>query len=1053
MSEGLKIATLGGLKILVADEPVTGRASRKTEALLVYLACNQRAYVREVLADLLWDNRSQRQALANLRVALTSLRKHFGAYVTISRETVCMSPGADVSLDVAKLEAGLQPWVEAGGLVTPPLATGVVETLGLYRGEFLEGFYLREASGFEAWLVRERERLHHKALDALASLVDYELHTGAYPSGAAHARRLLELDPLMESAQRQLMLLLNYSGQRGAALEGYERFRKLLAEELSVEPEMGTQALYAQIQAGELGRPVLRETIAPVHNLPSELTSFIGRQCEMAEIERLLTGDHGTQSQPNRLVTLIGAGGCGKTRLSIRTASGVLEAYAHGAWLVELASLNDPTLVPQAALRALSLRVADERSALEVLVDHLRAKHLLLVVDNCEHLIGACAEFIESLLRSCPRLSVLATSREVLGVPGETVFNVPPLSTPDMDQPLNVEQAYHYEAVQLFVERAADSLPGFVMRDENAATIARICRRLDGIPLAIELAAARVNVLSLAGIAARLDDRFGLLTRGSRTALPRHQTLRATIDWSYDLLAEKERVLLRRLSIFAGDWSLDATETICKGEDIAEFEILELLSGLVNKSMVVATGAPDGDIRYSMLETIRQYGCEKLQEAGEQDWVSQRHLDYYLRFAETSDRELRGPTSLEWTRRLERDYDNLRAALMWSLGTSQAVEQGVQLANSLHWCWDRLGYWHEARFWLERTLVQSQALGRTADRAKALCSHGVLSYTILGDWTKGQILLEESLDICRELGSACRMEYAYTLVWLGFLLGSRGDRKTGLEYLQEARDIFQDVGDQWGQAWALNLMSGLVLDAGDRETACKLCEEGAALFRETGDRWGLAILLQGLGDVSLLQGDYSAASKYLQESLEILRDFGSVGWAAHTLNDLGEVARCLNEYDRAQEFYLESLSIYQQYGFGSAYLAQVAKNLAYVALYQGDKIQAVSRFKEALKLSQELESKYLSILCLAGFAAVAADRGKAEVAICLYGTVAFQIEGLQAARKLVLPMIDPADRLEFERYQATCRARLDEDATALAWEEGRKMDLDQAIELALQKAG
>ena len=344
-----------------------------------------------------------------------------------------------------------------------------------------------------------------------------------------------------------------------------------------------------------------------------------------------------------RLVTIVGAGGCGKTRLSLQAASGLLEAFPDGVWLVELAPLSDPALVAQVTARTLGLSEQGERSPQEILVDFIRPKRLLLVLDNCEHLIDACAQLVEALLRACPDLHVLATSREALGVPGETVFYVPSLSTPGADEALAEEKLRQYEAVRLFQERAVACLEGFQITDDNAAAIAQICRRLDGIPLAIELAAARVRLLSVEQIAARLDDCFHLLTGGSRTVLPRHQTLRAAIDWGYALLSEQERLLLRRLSVFSGSWTLEAAEAVCQGNGLAEAEILDLLAGLASKSMLVVLQAPGGARRYTQLETIRQYGHEKLQQAGEESWCRQQHLDYFLRFAETGDRKLRGP--------------------------------------------------------------------------------------------------------------------------------------------------------------------------------------------------------------------------------------------------------------------------------------------------------------------------------------------------------------------------------------------------------------------------
>ncbi len=458
--------------------------------------------------------------------------------------------------------------------------------------------------------------------------------------------------------------------------------------------------------------PPLKSPGVSAKNLPIQLTSFIGREQEIEEVKRRVSAE--------RLVTIVGAGGCGKTRLSLQAASGLLEAFPDGVWLVELAPLSDPALVAQVTARTLGLSEQGERSPLEILVDFIRPKRLLLVLDNCEHLIEACAQLVEALLRACPDLCVLATSREALGVPGETVFYVPSLSIPGAEEALAGEKLRQYEAVRLFQERAAACLEGFQITDDNAATIAQICRRLDGIPLAIELAAARVRLLSVEQIAARLDDCFHLLTGGSRTVLPRHQTLRAAIDWGYALLSEQERVLLRRLSVFSGSWTLEAAEAVCQGNGLAEAEILDLLAGLASKSMVVVLQAPGGARRYTQLETIRQYGHEKLQQAGEESGCLQQHLDYFLRFAETGDRKLRGPESLEWLHRMEEEYANLRAALEWCFGAGQAGEAGVRLTNALVEFWNGSSYYHEWLIWLEKALEQSRSMMGTPARAKIL---------------------------------------------------------------------------------------------------------------------------------------------------------------------------------------------------------------------------------------------------------------------------------------------------------------------------------------------
>ena len=434
----------------------------------------------------------------------------------------------------------------------------------------------------------------------------------------------------------------------------------------------------AIIRAAELG---LLETFSPPastpqrhpspkHNLPSQLTSFIGREKEIAEIRRLLSPLSRAEEAGEglgvraRLLTLTGAGGSGKTRLALQAAAQLLDAFPDGVWFIELAPLSDPALVPQSLLSTLGLIEQAGRSALAILTDFLQPKRALLVLDNCEHLIQACAQLAETLLRTCPTLYILATSREALGIAGETPYLVPTLTTPDPTH-ANLDTLPQYEAVRLFVERAQTAWPGFALTNDNTPAVAQVCHQLDGIPLAIELAAARVKALRVEQIAARLTerDRFRLLISGTRTALSRHQTLQALIDWSHDLLSEPERALLRRLAVFAGGWTLEAAEAVCVGDGIEADKVLHLMTQLVNKSLILAEREQGKEARYHILETIRQYASERLLKAGEGEQLRSRHLDFFLRWAERVEPDVRGPQQLKWLDQFEIENDNLRAAL------------------------------------------------------------------------------------------------------------------------------------------------------------------------------------------------------------------------------------------------------------------------------------------------------------------------------------------------------------------------------------------------------
>jgi predicted ATPase len=515
----------------------------------------------------------------------------------------------------------------------------------------------------------------------------------------------------------------------------------------------------------------------PPNNLPLELSSFVGRGWETAEVEELLLG--------NRLLTLTGAGGSGKTRLALAVAHGVLDGYADGAWLVELAPLSDPDLVAQAVASVLGVRETPGTPLVDSLRAHLGSRQALLVLDNCEHLVGACADLASNLLRSCPGLRILATSRETLGVPGEAIFAVPPLSLPDPRRLPAPGGLPEYEAVRLFVERARAVKADFSLDEGNALAVAQICYRLDGIPLAIELAAARVRVLSAGRISSRLDDSFSLLASGGRTAMARHGTLRATMDWSYELLSVEERGLLERLSVFAGGFTLEAVEFVGAGDDTAESDVLELMTSLVDKSLVQVE-EHEGDFRYRLLETVRQYGRERLGESREEAGIAERHADFFVGLAERAAPELKGHAQVAWLEHLEREHDNLRAAMRWLLERGE-VETAVQLAWALRLFWYVRGRQREGYRYTAETLQLDGDLPASV-RAKALCAAGLMSYGLEGH-ERTRRLWEESAALFRQAEDEFGL--AVSLAGMGLMILQQGDTERASALFEEALVLYR----------------------------------------------------------------------------------------------------------------------------------------------------------------------------------------------------------------------------------------------------------------------
>ena len=731
--------------------------------------------------------------------------------------------------------------------------------------------------------------------------------------------------------------------------------------------------------------PPLKSLDTLPNNLPRQLTSFVGREREIAEVKRLVSNTY--------LLTLTGAGGAGKTRLALQVAADLVEMFPDGVWLVELTPLSDPSLVTQTVAFALGVR-EEHRPLITTLTDSLRPKSLLLLLDNCEHLLLACAQLTETLLRACPHLRVLATSQEGLGVAGELTYRVPSLSLPDLRQLPPLEQLTQFEAIRLFVERAAVSRSGFALTGSNAPVVAQICYRLDGIPLAIELAAARMKVLSVEEIAARLDDRFRLLTAGSRTAPPRHQTLRAALDWSYDLLPEKERTLLRRLSVFAGGWTLEAAEAICAGEGADAYEVLDLLTHLVDKSLAVVIEDQRMKTRYRLLDTVRQYSRERLLEAAEEASTRRLHRGWYVQLAEEAEPELQGPEQTVWLDRLEVEHDNMRAALEFSGSQDDSEQAELRLAGALWRFWEVRGFWTEGREWLEAALSRYSDIVTSA-RVKALNGAAYLAF-FQGDYGRAQTLGEESLALSRKLGDKRGTASCLNILGLEACRLEKYDRAAALGV--ESLTLSQEVGDKWGVADALLVVGLVARGQGDSAQAAALLEESLTKFRELGHKWGEAITLNNLGLVAREQGDYPRATALLEETLTKFRELGD-NWG----------------------------------------IAFAEASLGIVAWYRRDYERAAALYKESLTLRSELGDKRGTATCLVGLAGVAGALGQAERAAVLFGAA----EALREAIGLPLP---PFIRDDYERYVAAARGMLDGAAFAAAWARGRAMTLEQAID-------
>jgi predicted ATPase len=627
--------------------------------------------------------------------------------------------------------------------------------------------------------------------------------------------------------------------------------------------------------------------VTPRHHLRQQLTSFIGREKEIAEIKTLLGR--------TRLLTLTGSGGCGKTRLALQVAAGLLDSYPDGIWLVELASVADPGLVPQTVASIIGVNEEPGKSLTQRVTEHLASRHLLLVLDNTEHLLAACAQLDDALLRQCPQVILLVTSREKLGMAGESTYRVPGMTLPDPERNATAANLAQYESVLLFTERARLDLPHFAVTNNNAPALASVCYRLDGIPLAIELAAARARSMSVEGMSQRLDQCFRLLTGGSRMAPRRQQTLRALIDWSYDLLSDAEKTLLWRVSIFSGGWTLEAVEQVCVGEGIADWEVLDLLTSLADKNLLLAEER-EGATRYRLLETVRQYARERVQEPGEEARWHGRHLTYFLALAEEAEPLLIGADQRAWLDRLETENDNLRAAMAWAAASGGDAVAGLRLAGALWRFWYFRGYLSEGRGWLSRLLAAAPRGQAAAARAKALIWAGTLA-TYQGDYPAARALCEEGLALQRELGD--RLGIANALSNLGGLATLQGDYPVGRALLEESLAIRRQLGDQWGISTSLGLLGSAALDQGDYPLARALHEESLTIKRELRHRYGMALELHYLGAVTQEQSESRSARSLFEESLAIRRELGDRLGIAESLEGLASGVSAMGRPDRA----------------------------------------------------------------------------------------------------------------------------------------------------------
>jgi predicted ATPase/DNA-binding SARP family transcriptional activator len=917
---------------------------RKAMALLVYLVTEaDHPHTRESLFGLLWPEHSTAAAQNNLRVTCSQLQKYLEKaqeddqpYLISNRLDLQFNPLSKYELDVTlfrNLIEACRTHAHPGQPEDcPECAARLAQAVKLVRGPFLDGFFVPDCPAFDEWLFFQRERLHLQITAALEQLADFHERAGNGAEAETYVRRLLELDPMRERAHLQLMRLLAGAGKRSAALAQYETCRRLLADELGVSPAPETTLLAEQIRM-----LAAAQNNAPSHNLPPSLTRFIGRDHEKSRIEELLA------TKGTRVVTLAGPGGVGKTRLALQAAHHLVSHFPNGVWLVELAGINNALAVPAAIATALGIFPEAGQPLEKALEDYLRDKSLMLILDNCEHLIESCAQLVKAFSSAAPGLVVLVTSRIPLHLVGEHVVRLDSLSTPQLKpfETIPAFSALQHDAIQLFASRASYALMSFSITDSNATAVAQICHQLDGMPLAIELAAARVGYLPVEDIARRLDQRFRWRNAHAVGKLSRQQTLWAMIDWSYDLLDDQERVLFKRLSVFAGGWDLEAAEAICSEQGIC----IDTLGQLVDQSLVVFGYDPENK-RYRMHETIRQFAREQLHASGEEPVVLEKHARYFEEVVRKAVKKTRDISRLDTLRQLHGDHDNLWAAQAWVLEHNHdlVLQMAANLGSELKF-WELGGFFEEGRLWLTRILEATSGTV-SAPRAKALLAAAELSSAI-SDLEYGQICASESWHIFHQLGDRCgEVDAHLAAAELAYFQGRYAELAALLE---ETMTVAGEIGYTTGLAKGGRLLGILASINKQYEQSIQHLVRSTALWRELDQPYELAVALNSLA-VSLMENhQYAFAREILQETLEINRSLGYQRGVAHALQNLGEVAIELKEFTKAREWFHESLSLRRNLGLRRGY-AFSFEGLAHLAEQENQAARAIQLFAAAQSL-------------------------------------------------------------------------------------------------------
>lgn len=1023
MTSSLSICLFGPVEVRLDGEPVSGFEYNKVRALLIYLAVEAgRPHTRASLCALLWAEMPENTARQNLSQALSQLRKVLKekqsstSYLLTNPESVQLNPAASVEVDIARfltLISTAETHPHRDWRLCSRCARQLSQAVSLYRGDLLAHFYVSDSASFEEWALLLRERLRQHMLSALERLVRYFEWRGAYEQAVEMARKHVEMEPWQDNNHRELMRLLALSGQRSAALAQYAHLKRMLNAELDIEPEPETVGLFEKIRATE-SLDSLRRLQPPTSKLPSPPTSLIGRTMDLDVVTGLL-------NDGVRLLTITGAPGVGKTRFTLEIATQLRYDFEDGACFVDLVSAPDATHVPSAVAQALGVKEQAGRTLVESVQGHLRYKHLLLVLDNFEHVIEA-APFVADLLAACPELKVLVTSRSALRLRAEHIHLL-----------ISLETA---EAVQLFTERARGVQPGFALTEDNAATIAALCRQLDNLPLGIELVAVRMRTFSAAELLRQLGPRLGAQPAGSRDLPERQRTLRNAIAWSYDRLRADEQIVFAHLGVFLGGCTVEAVQAV-----VAESLPIPLLLEALVEASLVQSRTIENETRFTLLETIREFALEQLAARGEADAARQRHAAYFLALAELAVPELIGPNQKNWFDRLDRELANLRAALSWSL--SHAIETQLRLATALEHFWMVRGRSMEGRTWLKQALLLSSQAGgpQTEIHAKARLVAGVLA-SKQGDYAEANELLIQSRHFFMQTENETGL--ARVFLYLGVIAEGQAEYPTARNFFQESLELARELQDWYTQAGALKGLAYTAIRQGDHTLARFYDEQALGLYQTHHSVRDMAGLTLNLGISSYEQGDYDVARRHTETALAAAREFGDNYLITLSLLNLGNILVAMGDYTAARLHLEESIAIQRARG-DTEYLSAPLGTLGRALYKLGEVSKARACQIEALTLRVTAGERRGVAVSLENLAPIELAQGRPARAVRFLGAS-------DTIREAIGSPIIPARRLEYEQVVNAARAALGEEGFARAWAEGRALTLEQVVALALHDA-